>query len=163
MYKRQGDAELAEDAGARADGLAKLLAQRPAMGLDLRGRTGAEDRPLVAEQILIERIKAGDGLPDLKDSGFLARRRISQALLARDKASLPKKKAEPLSPQDQALYERYVAGVEIPVARLDALARLRAGKLREFLVARKVDSKRLTIGEREAEGEPAVVLSFRAG
>ncbi|MFN2427567.1 MAG: DUF748 domain-containing protein, partial [Candidatus Binatia bacterium] len=158
-----GGAELAEDAASRADGLAKLLAQRPAMGLVLRGRTGPEDRPLVAEQMLIERIKAGDGLPDLEGAGFFARRRISEALLARDKAAAPKKKADPLSSEDQVLYDRYVAGVDVPAARLDALAKLRAEKFRDLLVARTVAAKRLSVGDREAEGEPAVVIGLRAG
>jgi hypothetical protein len=134
------------------------------MGLTLRGRTSAEDRPLVAEQILIERLKAGDGLPDLKDSGFLARRRIGQALLAKDKSPSAKKGTEPeaLSGEDQALYARYIAAVEIPPARLDALAKARVDKLRELLLAKAVDATRLSVADREADGEAAVVVSLRA-
>ncbi|MFN2375673.1 MAG: DUF748 domain-containing protein [Candidatus Binatia bacterium] len=157
-----GAADLVADATARIDGLAKLLQERPSMGLSLRGRTGNADAPLVAEQILIERLKAGDGLPDLEDSGFLARRRIGQALLARDKAATKKAEVPTLSAEDQALYDRYLAAVEIPAARLDALAAARAEQVRDQLQARKVDPGRVAIGEREAAGDPGVVLSFRA-
>ena len=151
-----GSADLASDASARIDGLAKLLADRPTMGLLLRGRTGPEDVPLVAEQMLVERVAAGDGLPDLDDAGFLARRRVSQAFERKGKGGKTK-----LEGEDQALYDRYVASVEVPAARLDALAKQRADKARTLLLEKGVAATRVTVGDREAEGESAVVLSFR--
>jgi len=158
-----GGAELAEDASSRADGLAKLLAQRPTMGLLLRGRTGAEDLPLVAEQILIERVKAGDGVPSVDGAGLLVRRRLSQFLEARDKAlTKGKPQPEPLSADDKAVFDRCIAKVEVPPARLDALAKARADKLRDLLLAKGVNAERLTIGEREAEGSPGVLVSLRS-
>lgn len=153
-----GSAEPAADAGARVDGLVKLLSGRPAMGLELRGRVSGADRPLIAEQILIERARAGDSLPDLEGSGFLARRRITQVLKSPDEAG---QKSAKLSAEDQALYGRYVAAVEIPPRRLDELAAARAARLRDRLVAGGIDGSRATLGAREADGDAGVVLALR--
>ncbi len=153
----------ASDGSERADGLAKLLEQRPAMGVVLRGRVGNEDRPLVAEQILIERLEAGDGLPDLDGAGFLARRRLGRELLARSPRASEKTRrdAEPVSPEDQALLDRYIDAVEIPADRLDALARARAGAVRDLLVAREIPAARVELGPREADGPPGVLIGLR--
>lgn len=151
-----GSAELASDASARIDGLSRLLADRPTMGLLLRGRTGPQDVPPVAEQMLVERVAAGDGLPDLDDAGFLARRRVSQAFERKGKGAPTK-----LDGEDQALYDRYVASVEVPATRLDALAKQRAEKAKALLLGKGVAASRVTVGDRESEGEAAVVLSFR--
>jgi len=62
--------------------------------------------------------------------------------------------------KDQPLFNRYLATVEIPEDRLDTLAKLRAEKVREMLVAKGVDAGRLNIGNREAVGEAGVVISF---
>lgn len=154
-----GGAAAGEGAEARIEGLAKLLRQRPAMGLLLSGRTGEADRAPVAEQILAERLEDGDGLPDLEDSGFLARRRIRDALEARASGD---SEAEPLSAEDRALYDRYVASVTIEPARLDELARQRAEAVRDLLVVRKIEAERLEIGERdEQDGSPGVVVSLK--
>lgn len=151
-----GTADLASDASARIDGLSRLLADRPTMGLLLRGRTGPQDVPLVAEQMLVERVAAGDGLPDLEDAGFLARRRVSQAFERKGKGGPTK-----LDGEDQVLYDRYIASVQVPAARLDALARQRAEKALALLLEKGVAAARVTVGDRDAEGEAAVVLSFR--
>ena len=151
-----GSADLAPDAPTRMAGLAKLLAERPAMGLVLRGRTSLQDQPLVAEQVLIERIKDRQGLPKVDGDGFLARHRISQILAKRGKgeaASLPAK--------DQALFDRYLAAAGNLDNRLDLLAKARAEKARDLLVAKGVAATRLDIGEREAAGDAGVVISFR--
>jgi hypothetical protein len=151
-----GSAELASDASARIDGLSRLLADRPTMGLLLRGRTGPEDKPLVAEQMIVERVAAGDGLPDLDGAGFLARRRVSQAFERRGKGA-----EAGLEGEDRELYDRYVASMDVPAARLDDLAKQRAEKARALLLEKGVPATRVSVGEREAEGEAAVVLSFR--
>ena len=75
-----GSPELDGDQQGRLDGLAQMLSERPTMGLALRGRVGPEDRPVVAQQILVERWTSGEGLPDVEEASFLARRRIGQAL-----------------------------------------------------------------------------------
>ncbi len=158
-----GSAEPAADAASRIDGLAKLLADRPVVKLVLRGRTSPEDRPLVAEQLLIERIKAGKGLPDVEGSGFLARRRISQALVAADKSSAARKGPPAgMSPEDRALYDKTIAAVEIPNDRLVALSSARASSIRALLIAKKIDPARVAVGEREADGEAGVVVSLAA-
>ena len=153
---RAGRAEPSPDAPARVAGLVKLLAQRPAMGLVLRGRIGPEDRPAVAEQVLLERIKAGQKLPEPGGAGFLARQRIGHILSNRARgntAGLPDK--------DQVLLDRYLGAVGDIGDRLDALAKSRAEKLRDMIVASGLSAKLVTIGNREADGPPGVVISIR--
>ena len=151
-----GSTDLAPDAPARMTGLAKLLAERPTMGLVLRGRTSQQDQPLVAEQALIDRIKDKQGLPKVDGDGFLARYRISQILAKRGKGQ-----AAPLPAKDQALFDRYLAAAGNLDSRLDLLAKTRAEKARDLLVAKGVSASRLNIGEREAVGDAGVVISYR--
>ncbi len=153
-----GGSELAGDQGARLDGLVELLAQRPALALALRGRTGPEDHPKLAEQILIEQHQRGEDLPSLEDTSFFARRRIGQALEARAKGEEPL-----LAAEDQALYERYIAAVAVPDERLVALAKARAERVREELIAKGALAARVVIGENESESQPGVVIGFAAG
>jgi hypothetical protein len=156
-----GEAEPGADAAARADSLAKLLAERPAMSLTLRGRTGAADRPLLAEQMLGQRVRSGKGLPDMKGVSFLAKRRLGQAFLARDRAAGARAGSPAaLSSDDQALYDRYVAGQDVPAESLDALAKSRGEKVRELLLARKVAEGRVSVGARDADGDPGVVIGL---
>jgi len=98
----------------------------------------------------------------MEGAGFLARRRIGQVLLARDPSAKKPKAAESLSKEDQALCDRYIAGVEIPAARLDDLARRRAENVRALLVARKVPEARIQVAARDPEGSPGVVLGISA-
>jgi hypothetical protein len=149
---------LAPDAQARLEPLASLLTQRPALGFRLAGRTGPEDRPVVAEQILVERALAGEDLPQVEDAGFLARRRVAGALAARGRAE-----AEELSPEDQALLERYKAALQIPPERMAALARRRAEAVRDVLgSAHGIDARRLELAEPGGEGAPGVIVEFVA-
>lgn len=158
LPSQPGSAELAGDAQARIDGLADMLSQRPQVGLALRGRVGPEDRPLVAEQILLERWQGGQGLPELVDASFLARRRIGQALSRRAKG-------EPLAieAEDQPLYEQYVAAVAVPDERLAKLATARAEQLKAALIEKGIVAARIAVGDPEAEAKPGVVVGFRAG
>ncbi|MBE2204999.1 MAG: DUF748 domain-containing protein [Chthoniobacterales bacterium] len=141
----------------RLDGFMKLLAERPNMGLVLRGRTSADDRPILATQLLIERVQSGKGLPEVSDAGFLARRRIQHYLAKRGKGA-----EATLEDKDRPLFDRYVAATEIPADRLDALANQRAERVRALLVARKIAPSRLTIGKPETGGEAGVGISFQA-
>lgn len=150
-----GSPDLDSSASGRVEGLVKLLAQRPAMGLMLRGRTSTDDRPLVAEQLLFEQVKQGKGLPELAGTGFFDHLKMKQILSRRNKD-----KSASVSVKDQPLFNRYLAAVEIPEDRLDTLARLRAEKVREMLIARGVNAARISIGNREAVGEGGVVISF---
>jgi hypothetical protein len=151
-----GDA-LAPDAQARLAPLAELLASRPALGFRLAGRTGPEDRPVVAEQILVERAVAGEDLPQVEDAGFLARRRVAGALASRGRGE-----SEELSPEDQALLERYKTALQIPPERLAALARRRAEVVRDALASHGIDARRLEIAEPGEADAPGVLLEFIA-
>lgn len=153
-----GQAELAASSGERIDALAGFLGERPVLGLRLRGRVGPADRPLVAEQILAERYAAGEDWPEVEDAGFLARRRIGQALEARGRGE-----SAPLSDEDGALLARYAAAVQLPAERLQALARRRGEAARDAIAAaREIDPRRLQVGDAAGEGDPAVVLEFVA-
>jgi hypothetical protein len=134
-----------------------MLSERPTMGLALRGRVGPEDRPVVAQQILVERWTSGEGLPDLADASFLARRRIGQALSQRAKGE-----AAELAPEDQVLFDRYVAAVSVPDERLAGLATARAERVRQLLIEKGVVAARIAVGEPEAEAKPSVVIGFKA-
>jgi len=151
-----GQAELAPGADERLPALAQLLADRPALGLRLRGRAGPADRPLVAEQILAERAAAGEDWPTVEGGGFLARRRVAQALEARGRGE-----SALLSADDGALLARYAAAVQIPRERIEALAQRRAEAVRAALAsAHGIDPNRLPIGAAADEGEPAVVVEL---
>jgi hypothetical protein len=151
-----GRARLAPGADARLESLAKLLASRPTLGLRLAGRVGPADRPLVAEQILVERALADEDWPEVEDAGILARRRVRQALAARGRGEEPE-----LSPEDQALLARYVAATPVPPARMQELARRRAEAARDALASQHgVGAARLALGEAAPEGEPGVVVEL---
>jgi hypothetical protein len=153
-----GKAELAAGADERLAALARLLEERPVLGLRLRGRVGPADRPLLAEQILAERAAAGGDWPEVEGGGFLARRRLVGALEARSRGEVGE-----LSPEDAALLDRTAAAVRIPAERMQALARQRAETARERIAAaREIDPRRLQVGEAAAEGDPAVLLEFAA-
>jgi hypothetical protein len=152
-----GSPELDGDQQGRLDGLAQMLSERPTMGLALRGRVGPEDRPVVAQQILVERWTSGEGLPEVEDAGFLARRRVGQALSKRAKGE-----AAEVAPEDQALFDRYVAAVSVPDERLAALAKARAERVRQLLIEKGVAGARVAVGESEAEAKPGVVIGFKA-
>jgi hypothetical protein len=150
-----GRPTLAEGQEPRLTALADLLAARPALALELRGRSGPADRPGVAEQILIERLLADESLPPLEGVGFFARRRITGALEERGRG-----KEGRLEGEDAQALERWVAGVEVPAERLSALARARAEQLRERLVREhSADAARLLVAD-PLDGEPAVVIGL---
>jgi hypothetical protein len=106
--------------------------------------------------MLLERWQAGKGLPELEDAGFFARRRIGQALSR-------SAKGEPLGLEgdDEALYRRYVEAVQVPDARLAALARARAETARDALVAKGVAEGRITVVDPAPPADPGVVIGFR--
>jgi hypothetical protein len=143
------------DAPGQLGPLAQLLAQRPALGLALRGRAGPDDRLALAEQILIERVAADKGLPSLEDAGFFARRRVQSALAERGHG-------EPgaLEPEDQALLARYREATPVPPERYADLARRRAEAVRDLLTP-SISPDRLAL-EVASDGAPDVVVELRA-
>lgn len=154
-----GSATPPGDAAGRLAPLAALLAQRPALGLALVGSAGPEDRLALAEQILIERVAADRGLPDLAEAGFFARRRVQSALAERGRG-------EPgaLAPEDQALLVRYLEATPVPAERYADLARRRAEAVRDLLSqSHAVPPARLAVETAEAPAAPGVALELRAG
>lgn len=151
-----GSAEPRADARVQVESYVKLLAQRPHMGLTLRGRISPEDRPVVAGQILVERVRSGDALPEVSGVGFLERQKMKGYL-----ARLGKGKAVESAEKIQALYDRYVAAIKVPEERLTALAKQRAEQVRDRLVAKGAPLKNLNVGDRDIDGPAGVVIAFR--
>jgi hypothetical protein len=151
-----GKADAESGAAARLRGIVKLLAERPEIEFVLSGQTSPADIPVLADQILVEQAKADQKLPHVSDAGFLARRRIGIYLDKRSKGEEAK-----LDEKDMELFSRFVAAVEVPQARLDALAKDRAEKVKALLTAKGVAPARLSIGERKVGSEPGVVMDFK--
>lgn len=151
-----GREEPAEGASKRIRGMVRLLAERPEIGLTLRGRTGPADLPVLAEEILVERAKIREKLPDVSDVGFLARRRISRYLAQRAKGE-----SASLDEKDRELLRRFVAAVEVPADRLDGLARARAERVKSMLIEKGAPPAKLRVGDREADGDPGVVIALQ--
>jgi hypothetical protein len=153
-----GLADLAEGQEDRLDAAVALLASRPSLGLELRGSSGPEDLPRLAEETLIERLSAGEDLPEIEGAGLLARRRVADALRARSQGE-----AGELEEQDQALLARYAATVDVPRAALAALARHRAETVRDALITEGVEAARLELDEAVESGNPGVLLELQSG
>jgi hypothetical protein len=152
-----GSAAAPADAAARVAPLAKLLAQRPGLGLALVGHAGPDDRLPLAERLLIERVAADRDLPEVGDAGFFARRRVRGALEARGRG-------EPgaLEPEDAALLARYLEVVQVPAERYTDLAERRAEALREvFATAHGIEAARLAPAASPEPARPEVALELR--
>lgn len=146
-------AVLGEAETERVDALARLLASRPGLAVELSGTTGEADRPGLAEAVLTEGIVNGEDLPDLEESGFLARRRVAGAL--RDRAE---GKPGELSEEDDALLRRYLESVDVPAERWEELARRRADAVRVALIEEHaIEESRITVVGPSSSGEPGVV------
>jgi len=152
-----GSAEPPADAAARLAPLAALLQQRPSLGLAVLGSAGPEDRARLAEEILIERVAAERGLPEVADAGFFARRRVQGTLEARGRGE-----AGALEPDDEALFARYLAAADVPEARYTELARRRGDALVQALAAGSgIDPSRLPVEATSPGGGPEVTLELR--
>jgi hypothetical protein len=133
--------------------LAEVLTARPGIRLVLHGQVGPTDDPAIAEQILAE-AAAGDGQLPPVSAPRRQRKRVRAAVEARARGE-----AAPLEPEDEALLERWVAAVEVPAARREALAVARAGSLRGALIAGGSPEERVSLGE-SREGEPGVAIEL---
>jgi hypothetical protein len=152
-----GSAEAPDEASARLAPLAALLVQRPGLGLALIGQAGPEDRLSLAEAMLVERVAAERGLPELEGAGFFARRRVQSALAERGRG-------EPgaLEPEDQELLARYVEATEVPAERYAALARRRAEALRDRLVSEHaLGPARIALEAAQGPVAPGVATELR--
>jgi hypothetical protein len=152
-----GSAEAPDEASGRLAPLVGLLAQRPGLGLALIGQAGPEDRLSLAEVLLVERVAADRGLPELEGAGFFARRRVQGALAERGRG-------EPgaLEPEDQGLLARYVEATEVPAERYADLARRRAEALRDRLVTEHgLGPDRIVLEAAAAPLAPGVATELR--
>jgi hypothetical protein len=139
---------------ARVARVAKTLASRPGLGLELRGRSDVEDDPALAERMLIEMVVADAELPPV-DAGFLQKRRLSGALEDRGEG-----RPDELGPEDTHALARWIGAVEVPPDRRDDLARERATAVRDALVeSHGVSPDRLRVGD-PLTGPPAVVIQL---
>jgi hypothetical protein len=153
-----GRKELEADASAKVEALAGLLRSRPLLAIEVTGRSGPGDGPALAEQLAIERATAGESLPEVEGAGFLARRRIAEALRAEGRGETPE-----LSEEDRALRDRSVAALEVPRERFEALARERAAGLVGRLVSDYgAPAERVLAAETPAEGDPGVAIELVA-
>jgi hypothetical protein len=154
-----GDAAAPPDAAEKLAPLAKLLAQRPGLGLALVGHAGEGDRLALAERILIERVAADRGLPALEDAGFFARRRVQGALAERGRGE-----AGALEAEDQALLARYLEATDVPAERYADLARRRAEAVRDVLAtSHALAPVRLLVEAGSEAAAPGVVPELRVG
>jgi hypothetical protein len=160
-----GAPALASGTDDRLGDLAKLLAERPGLQLVLRGRSGADDRPVLARQILDERWQGEGELPEVaavEERGFVprlwARFRMGRALAKREEGD-----EADLSEEEAALYQQAVEAIEVPDARLRDLATSRAEAARRALVEAGADPAHVVVGEPAPDGAPGVVIALGAG
>jgi hypothetical protein len=133
---------------------AAVLEERPGLALELHGSMAPDDDPSLAEAILEEQVLADAKLPPV-DAGFLQRRRLRGALRERAEGG-----PGALDADDSAALARWVATVEVPDARREALARARAEAVRDALVAdHGVAAGRVQLGD-PVEGDPGVVVGL---
>lgn len=153
-----GAVPLTPGSGSRLEGLANLLAARPALSVELRGRSGPADRAPLAERMLQERVLAGQSLTELEGADGGARHRVEEALAARGRGELGA-----LAPEDEALLQRNRAALPVPEAQLTKLARERAAALRERLIAEHdLEADRVRVAEEAASGAPGVQVDLFA-
>jgi hypothetical protein len=150
-----GASELSGDVAKHVKRLAKLLRERPRLGLTLVGHSAPDDRPELARAILREKALTGDDFPEVDGDGLLARRRVVAALRDPDGERLAE-----LDPDDRDLLTRYVAAQPVSEERLDALASARANAVREALLRGRVGADVVRVGDPEAADEAGVALKL---
>ncbi len=141
-------------------GLVKLMEARPGLALVLRGRSGPEDDRYLATETLAEAAGGDAELSSVSagEAGFFQRRRLLGAL--EDHAKGDEQALAELDAEDAQLLNRWVAEVEVPESRREALARVRARGLRDQLAnERGVDAERVRVGD-PMTGGPAVVIEL---
>jgi len=133
---------------------AEVLEKRPGLGFELRGRTGPEDTPVLAERILTERVVAKGELPPI-DAGPLQKRRLRDALERRARGE-----AEELDARDAEALAGWIAEVGVPEERYRELAIARAVALSVALVRdHGVSPDRVETGD-PLKGAPGVVIEL---
>jgi hypothetical protein len=151
-----GASTLSPEAREQLAPLAKFLESRPTLAAALRGQFAAEDRPWLAETMLVEMAVAGSDFPELSDAGFFAQRRIASPLADRAKGKLT-----PLEAEDQALLERYIEAQNVPEARALAFAQLRAEVIRDALIAADAPTEAVVLEQPSAAEAAGVSVAFQ--
>jgi hypothetical protein len=151
-----GRPDLAPGQEERLAGLAETLSSHGALAVLLRGRAGKADRPVLAEDLLVERAIAGEPLPELESASWSDRRRMSGLVEARKSSEVVEMDAE-----DAALWARYVEATSVPAERFEALALRRAelvaGALRQN---EGLDPAQVQVEASHSRGRAAVVLEL---
>jgi len=146
-----GEREPGPETRDRLKPLAKLLANRPMLGLALRGHWNPQDRRTLAMAILSEHALSGGALPDIENASLSAHRRVLGALRARaaeDEGALDAK--------DTALLERYAKAQEVPIERYRAFAKARAEAARDALIELGAPGEALQLRAAEPADQPGV-------
>lgn len=152
-----GQSELDEDAARRLAPVAKLLKSRPALGLEVRGQTSAADRSGLALAILGERLEAGEDVVEVEDMGFLARRRIAEAVRERAAGG-----TAGLEPEDQERLQRWLDAQPVPPERFAALGTSRAEAARAALTKLGAPAPAVVVGAPEEAETPGISIELRA-
>ena len=147
----------APDTREQLRALAELADQRPALAFRLVGHWADDDREPTARRMLREAAVAGDDLPDLEEVGFFERRRIGAALRERAGGGTAE-----LSPEDEAILDRYVAATDVPETRLRALAEARAQSIRQSLLERGTPPAAITLASPRRADRAGVSIGFAA-
>ena len=153
-----GHDELDAESRERLPGVAALLGDRPALSLTLVGLADDVDDPYLAERWLVERIRAGEDLPDIEGVGFFDWRRIRRAIRDSDAIDF-----RDLERRDQGPLLGWAQTARVPSERRRALGRARADWVREALVGdHGLDAERVAVGK-TVEGAPGVALGLSTG
>ena len=131
--------------------VAKALDGWPDLALELRGRVGEQDEPLLRARALFEALQSGAAGPP-GEAGLLQRRRLVAAL-----ERVARGEAAQLEGEDAALLERWIGEAELPREERERLAANRASAVRAALEREGAEAARIRVGETE-EGPPGVAL-----
>lgn len=131
--------------------VAKALDGWPDLALELRGRVGEPDEPLLRARALFAALQSGAAGPP-GEAGLLQRRRLVAAL-----ERVARGEAAQLEGEDAALLERWIGEAELPREERERLAGNRAAAVRAALEREGAEAARIRVGETE-EGPPGVAL-----
>jgi hypothetical protein len=149
-----GSAQLTPDQIDHARLVAGGFSARPDIGLELAGRYGKEDEPLLRAQALLERIHAGEFAP-YDERSFGERRRLRHGLERRAQLQ-----PDELEPGDAALIGEWLEEIDVSREARERLARARAAAVQSVLVDDYgLDAAQVRIGE-PRKGPPGVAIEL---